>query len=490
MTTSRAAGVFISYRREDAASAAGWLYDRLVVHLGPTVVFKDVDSIRPGEDFLTKITTAVGSCAVLLAVIGQRWLTVTGKAGRRLDDESDFVRLEIETALTRGIAVIPVLVDGASMPSPADLPASMQELAYKNAVELRPARFASDTAGLAKALEETLAGTPTSGTQRRAGTDTAAGTPSRRKLHEAGITMWGPPASGKTTFLAALTIALTQHRDGWSMLGTDEASSRALTKLTTDLASKGTFPEPTIGIEEYQFILRGHLQEKVRRRFRNEVQNRPIMISLDLADTSGEIITPDQLDTAMQHELISRLAHNRGIIYMFDPVREAEVGDAFDRTLVMCNQVTRTLVDDPQFDGKLPHYLAVCITKFDEEDVFWLAQDWGFNSRDPSFPFDVRRVYDEVARSFLWRLGRESGGGERVIRILEQHFKPERIRYFVMSAVGFHASPTRDGFLLAQNVLRDTASHQARVRGTVHPINVAEPLLWLSEQLAREPSPR
>ena len=110
-------GVFISYRRQDAAYPAGWLFDRLTGHLGEGHVFKDVDSIRLGDDFVDKITAAVGTCAVLLAVIGPRWLTASGEeGGRRLDDPADFVRLEIEAALTRGVRVIPVLVDGARMP--------------------------------------------------------------------------------------------------------------------------------------------------------------------------------------------------------------------------------------------------------------------------------------------------------------------------------------------------------------------------------------
>ena len=75
--------IFISYRRDDTAYPAGWLYDKLVDHFGQAQVFKDIDSILLGDDFVEKITTAVGSCAVLLALIGNRWLTVTDNTGRR-----------------------------------------------------------------------------------------------------------------------------------------------------------------------------------------------------------------------------------------------------------------------------------------------------------------------------------------------------------------------------------------------------------------------
>src|SRR6266508_306274 len=106
--------IFISYRREETAYPAGWLYDRLADRFGGGQAFKDVDSIQLGDDFVEVITSAVGSCDVLLALIGDEWLTITDEDGqRRLDDPNDFVRLEIEAALTRNVRVIPILVDGA-----------------------------------------------------------------------------------------------------------------------------------------------------------------------------------------------------------------------------------------------------------------------------------------------------------------------------------------------------------------------------------------
>jgi len=115
--------VFISYRREETAYPAGWMYDRLADQYGDGQVFKDVDSIELGDDFVQVINRAVGSCDVLLAVIGGRWLTIADEHGRRrLDDPHDFVRLEIETALTRNVRVIPILIDGARMPRADELP--------------------------------------------------------------------------------------------------------------------------------------------------------------------------------------------------------------------------------------------------------------------------------------------------------------------------------------------------------------------------------
>lgn len=146
------AGVFVSYRRADAAYAAGWLADRLAQRFGEGRVFKDVTSIGPGDDWAAEIMAAVGSCTVLLAVIGPGWFAAAGTARRRLDDPADLVRLEIGTALARGVRVIPVLVDGARMPSAADLPADLARLAARQAVELRPDRFAADAGDLIEAL--------------------------------------------------------------------------------------------------------------------------------------------------------------------------------------------------------------------------------------------------------------------------------------------------------------------------------------------------
>jgi hypothetical protein len=159
-STSAAAGrIFISYRREDTAYPAGWLFDRLVEHFGQGQVFKDVDSIPLGDDFVEVITAAVAHCAVLLALIGDQWLTITGEDGRRrLDDPGDFVRLEIEAALTRDVRVIPVLVGGAQMPRPADLPPSLAKLVNRQALELSPIRFAYDTGRLLKVLDSSPPG--------------------------------------------------------------------------------------------------------------------------------------------------------------------------------------------------------------------------------------------------------------------------------------------------------------------------------------------
>jgi TIR domain len=150
--------IFVSYRREETAYPAGWLYDRLADRFGAGQVFKDVDSIQLGDDFVDAITRAVGSCDVLLALIGDQWLTLSDSQGkRRIDDPDDFVRLEIEAALSRNVRVIPILVDGAEMPSHDELPDSLATLVRRQALELSPSRFEFDTSRLFKVLDLTMA---------------------------------------------------------------------------------------------------------------------------------------------------------------------------------------------------------------------------------------------------------------------------------------------------------------------------------------------
>ena len=129
-----ATSVFISYRRDDAGGHAGRLFDHLVTRLGSDRVFMDIDAIAPGADFVAEIARAIESCHALVAVIGRRWLETTAEGTQRLDDPEDFVRLEIATALTHGVSVFPILVDGGTMPSPAQLPDEIRSLARRNAI--------------------------------------------------------------------------------------------------------------------------------------------------------------------------------------------------------------------------------------------------------------------------------------------------------------------------------------------------------------------
>lgn len=147
------ANIFISYRRGDSPAAAGRVYDRLEATYPNGELFMDVDGIEPGLDFVEVLNSRVATCDVLLAIIGRGWLDAADAAGRRrLTQENDFVRIEIEAALERNIRVIPVLVDGVEPPAADALPPGLAPLARRQAVRISHERFTSDMDVLIKSL--------------------------------------------------------------------------------------------------------------------------------------------------------------------------------------------------------------------------------------------------------------------------------------------------------------------------------------------------
>lgn len=153
--------IFISYRRDDSAGYAGRLFDHLAARFGAKNVFMDIDTIEPGEDFRKVVGNAVGTCDVVLALIGRQWLSVSDAQGRRrLDDPRDWVRTEVTAALANPRArVIPILVRDAAMPGNHELPDDLKELAWRNAIELSDTRFQHDVNKLIEVIER-VAGKP------------------------------------------------------------------------------------------------------------------------------------------------------------------------------------------------------------------------------------------------------------------------------------------------------------------------------------------
>lgn len=151
--------IFISYRREDEPFFAGRLYDRLAVEFGRENIFIDVDTIALGLDFTEVISRALSQCRVLIAVIGRGWLDVADAEGvARLGKPGDFVRMEIEAAIAGDIRVIPVLVDGAEMPLPAELPEGLRPLVNRHSITISYVKFGADCAELVRRLSQLMGG--------------------------------------------------------------------------------------------------------------------------------------------------------------------------------------------------------------------------------------------------------------------------------------------------------------------------------------------
>jgi formylglycine-generating enzyme required for sulfatase activity len=151
------AKIFISYRRDDSAGHAGRVHDRLEREFGRDLLFMDVDAVPLGMNFIKILREEVAKCDVFLAVIGPNWFNIKDKSGnRRIDDPHDYVRVEISSALQREIPVIPVLLDGAEVPTIEQLPKDLEELALRNGLYVRHASFHSDLDRLIAGLKGPL----------------------------------------------------------------------------------------------------------------------------------------------------------------------------------------------------------------------------------------------------------------------------------------------------------------------------------------------
>ena len=148
--------IFLSYRRDDSRGYTNAIYTLLELHFPADSIFMDVDTLIPGSDFVLSLQDAVENCDIFLAVIGKSWENIEDQKGlRRLDNPEDFVRIEVAHALKRGIPVIPVLVDGAQMPSSDNLPDNLKDLARRHAFSIGD-HMRSDMQRLIKVLEKTF----------------------------------------------------------------------------------------------------------------------------------------------------------------------------------------------------------------------------------------------------------------------------------------------------------------------------------------------
>ena len=193
-----AGSIFINYRREDSIGTAGRLHDRLAQAFGRNRVFMDG---APRLEFADQLNAQMAACEVFLVLIGPNWLRAKDANGRpRLDDPDDLTTIEIVTALARGVRVIPVLIDGASMLGAKELPDSLKALARRNAVEVRNTQFGRDVGVLSRKIRDALKAGPASDLRIFA----AAGTVMLLLagwvgLFEMGVPVWVPFAAPQTS---------------------------------------------------------------------------------------------------------------------------------------------------------------------------------------------------------------------------------------------------------------------------------------------------
>ena len=153
--------VFVSYRREDSRGETGRIADRLALEFGKENLFLDVDDIPLGANFVKHLSAEVQRCDVLLAVIGKQWLELRDDHGhRKIDSPTDAVRIELVAALKRDVPIIPILLDGTKIPRSDLLPEDINELSFRNGLDLRYSSFHSDMNRLVRDLRAMLPPSP------------------------------------------------------------------------------------------------------------------------------------------------------------------------------------------------------------------------------------------------------------------------------------------------------------------------------------------
>lgn len=151
--------LFLCYRRADSGPVADRLHRALAARFGDGNVFRDVEAIRLGEDFRRAVQRAISGCDVFLVLLGPGWLGATDESGaRRLDRPDDPVRIEIETAIARGLRIVPVLVGGAEMPRRDQMPAGLQELSDRAGARITGDPAAEGDPALAASVEALIRG--------------------------------------------------------------------------------------------------------------------------------------------------------------------------------------------------------------------------------------------------------------------------------------------------------------------------------------------
>ena len=321
--------IFMSYRREETAYAAGWLFDRLASHFGRDKVFRDVDAIELGDDFVEVITAAVGSCDVLLALIGDRWLTITDQEGRRrLDNPDDFVRLEIEAALTRNVRVIPILVEGARMPRADELPASLDKLVRRQALELSPSRFEFDTRRLLRVLDRTLAEAQE---QARQEAERAA---HRRQMEQLQDQIRQRAAA--QDWDAVLTVD-----DQLAALDPAAADPDGLASTAREQIARRQEAEEAAAAHRRQME---QLQDQIRQRAAAQDWDAVLTVDDQLAALDPAAADPDGLASTAREQIArrqeaERAAHRRQMEQLQDQIRQRAAAQDWDAVLTVDDQL-------------------------------------------------------------------------------------------------------------------------------------------------------
>lgn len=333
----------------------------------------------------------------------------------------------------------------------------------------------------------------------------------RRTLKSIGL--WGAPESGKTTFLAALYIAVNRSQQDLTIFGVNEESTEFLIQSTRTLTTDHRFPPGTMQDVSYSWTMNmnAKVQTSDRGRFGRTTMVTtvvPTQFNIDLRDAPGGWFGSQKAPTPSPQQqrlnlgganapagsaptasgvanMMDYLAGCDGLLLLIDPVREHNLGDAHDYFQGTLLRIAERKLTTMPPGAKLPHYVAVCVTKFDDPSVFGFARLKGYKTFDENDPHMFPRVHDDDAEIFFKDFcgTSDSSNAEMVCSALTRYFRPERVRYFVSSAIGFYLGAS-SRFRETDPGNSATENGIGKIRGKIYPINVLEPILWLGQQVA------
>ncbi|MGA6165985.1 hypothetical protein [Amycolatopsis magusensis] len=303
--------------------------------------------------------------------------------------------------------------------------------------------------------------------------------------------LWGAPRSGKTTYLSALRIAAQKPVMGykWALSGCDDTSADFLDESVETFVVKRDFPSPTRGYRTLSWKFEGTKHREHRSKlgaFGNKLLgdhshdiNREFVV--EMQDAAGEVFSKTASEQYYE-DVQKHLMNADGIVYLFDPLlnKEAKTNsfDFFARTL---SRLQRNMREQGRLAGsRLPHFVSVCVTKFDHPEIFQAAMKEGiiYQEHEDAMPVVPATIAPEFLRSLC-----HDAGSRWVCDQLQSEFLPDRVRYFAMSAVGFHLGHDRRFDLHDFSNIEPDGKH---FRSTAIPVNVLEPIISLEQQVRRQ----
>lgn len=309
---------------------------------------------------------------------------------------------------------------------------------------------------------------------------------SARRATSIRIGLWGSGRAGKSTFLAALPLAAMQRsEDGWVVAGANQAAAEHLGHAVHRLAVERHFPPPTQGRQPLGLSFHGSPRTSARDRvwpmFRAA---RAEAVDFALEDLPGNHFQAGRI----QPEAIDSLASAAGLLYLIDPLHDPANDPSFTHFFTALQFLTARMAEMGQLrHGRLPHHVAVCVTKFDDERFFRrLVTETDLVTQDPHYPRLPRVPQQRAAEYFDWICDRVLGSGAAMVREgLRTYFAPDRIAYFATSAIGFRLNRNQIfDFRDFRNV--EVVDRTPRLRDRPRPINVLEPLVFLERRIRAE----